>query len=200
MAIRPMNNIKSVTNHRRSIRLPRYDYTQPGDYFITICAASRQFIFGEITAKESRLSASPIGELVIDSWESIPLHFPSVILDEYVLMPNHLHGDTKNHRMPRDRHKGSRDDDEGGGLRKTSTPVYSHNHPFLQIDRFPPGYRLRSRNWPTGLAAKLLRTRRSKRARLGRNPEIHLRKPSQVVGGSGKSGGGESRFTTVGGL
>lgn len=92
MAIRPMNNIKSVTNHRRSIRLPRYDYTQPGDYFITICAASRQCIFGEITAKESRLSASPIGELVIDSWESIPLHFPSVILDEYVLMPNHLHG------------------------------------------------------------------------------------------------------------
>ena len=77
---------------RRSIRLPGYDYTQPGCYFITICAAGRQGIFGEITSKETCLVASPIGEFVNECWATIPLHFPNVILDEYVLMPNHLHG------------------------------------------------------------------------------------------------------------
>ena len=92
IAVRPMNNTESWINHRRSIRLPGYDYTQPGAYFITICAASRRCIFGEIVSKDSGLSASPIGKLVINCWRLIPLHFSNVILDEFVLMPNHLHG------------------------------------------------------------------------------------------------------------
>ena len=82
----------SLINQRRSIRLPGYDYAQPGAYSVTICAADRRGIFGEIAAETAHLTISPIGYLVIESWANIPLHFPNVILDEFVLMPNHLHG------------------------------------------------------------------------------------------------------------
>lgn len=34
--------------HRRSIRLQGYDYTQSGQYFITICTYDRKCIFGDI--------------------------------------------------------------------------------------------------------------------------------------------------------
>ena len=91
-AVRLIMNYRSLKNQRRSIRLPGYDYSQPGCYFITICSAGRHCIFGEITAEEARFVASPIGKLVIGCWESIPLHFPNVALDAIVLMPNHLHG------------------------------------------------------------------------------------------------------------
>ena len=81
-----------IENDRRSIRLPGYDYTQTGAYFITICTAERQCLFGGVNHKERSLRPSPIGELVIDCWESIPDHFPDVELDEFVFMPNHFHG------------------------------------------------------------------------------------------------------------
>ena len=87
-----MIDYESLIRQRRSIRLPGYDYTQPGYYFITICSAGRQCIFGEITVKEECLAVSPIGKLIIECWESIPFHFPNVALDAFVLMPNHLHG------------------------------------------------------------------------------------------------------------
>ena len=82
----------SPLHSRRSVRLPGYDYARPGAYFITICAARRRFLFGEIDGEDRSLRPSPIGELVIECWESIPTHFPGVTLDEFVLMPNHLHG------------------------------------------------------------------------------------------------------------
>ncbi|MDX2254767.1 MAG: transposase [Pseudanabaenaceae cyanobacterium bins.39] len=76
-------------HHRRSIRLQGYDYTNAGIYFVTICSYQRQHLFGNIENREMRLNAS---QIVSNLWQKIPQHFPNVELDEFVLMPDHLHG------------------------------------------------------------------------------------------------------------
>jgi REP element-mobilizing transposase RayT len=77
-------------HHRRSLRLPTYDYSQPGGYFVTICAHNRRSIFGKTVDGNMRLNW--LGEMVSDCWRDIPLHFPEVELDAFVVMSNHLHG------------------------------------------------------------------------------------------------------------
>jgi putative transposase len=73
---------------RRRLRLDQYDYSQPGAYFVTVCAHDRMCLFGKIEQAEMRLSA--IGEIVAACWQEVPQHF-AVLLDEWVVMPNHLH-------------------------------------------------------------------------------------------------------------
>jgi REP element-mobilizing transposase RayT len=77
-------------HHRRSIRLKEYDYTQIGAYFVTICTHQRQCLFGEIIDGEMHPNLS--GQVVISRWRNIPHHFSSIKLDEFIVMPNHLHG------------------------------------------------------------------------------------------------------------
>jgi len=73
-----------------STRLKHYDYSQPGEYFITICIQSHECLFGHVHKEEMRLS--PIGEIARKCWEEIPYHFNNIELDEYIIMPNHIHG------------------------------------------------------------------------------------------------------------
>lgn len=77
-------------HHRRSIRLKCYDYSQPGAYFVTIVTHQRQCIFGRIVDGKMRLNEW--GEIAKQCWNEIPQHYPNVTLDEYVIMPNHIHG------------------------------------------------------------------------------------------------------------
>jgi REP element-mobilizing transposase RayT len=77
-------------HHRKSIRLPDYDYSQPGAYFITVVTYQRVCLFGEIVDSEMRLSA--MGQITEEHWRLIPEHFPHVELGAYVVMPNHVHG------------------------------------------------------------------------------------------------------------
>jgi len=79
-------------HHRRSIRLPGYDYTQPGAYFITIVTHERMPSFGEIVDGEMRLNE--YGEIVRAEWFQTAVVRPYVVLhpDEFVVMPNHIHG------------------------------------------------------------------------------------------------------------
>jgi putative transposase len=86
-----MNQIPN--NHRRrSIRLKGYDYTQPGAYFITICAHQRAQIFGEIVDGEMRLNRW--GEIARTEWFKTAALRPNVEMheEEFVVMPNHVHG------------------------------------------------------------------------------------------------------------
>jgi REP element-mobilizing transposase RayT len=76
--------------HRHSIRLPDYDYTQDGVYFVTICAYNRDCIFGHILDGEMRLNGW--GGIVQEEWLRTAVLRPYVILDEFVVMPNHFHG------------------------------------------------------------------------------------------------------------
>jgi putative transposase len=77
-------------HHRRSIRLPDHDYSQPGAYFITMVTHQRANLFGNIVNGE--MQYSPMGRIAEEHWRFIPEHFPDVELGAYVVMPNHIHG------------------------------------------------------------------------------------------------------------
>ncbi len=80
----------SHRHHRRSTRLRGYDYTRAGTYFLTICTFERECVFGDVVDGVMRLSE--VGEIVERCWLEIPAHFRHVNLDEFQVMPNHLHG------------------------------------------------------------------------------------------------------------
>jgi putative transposase len=75
---------------RRSIRLPGYDYSQPGAYFVTLVTAGRQCLFGEVVAQQVDLSQ--FGRIVTEEWERTPQIRAESELGAYVVMPNHFHG------------------------------------------------------------------------------------------------------------
>jgi REP element-mobilizing transposase RayT len=79
-----------TSKNRKLNRLTGYDYCQDGWYFITICAKNREHFFGKIINDKMRLS--PIGAVTQKCWQEIPKHFPNVNLDEFIIMPNHIHG------------------------------------------------------------------------------------------------------------
>jgi putative transposase len=77
-------------HHRRSIRLKGYDYSQTGAYFITICTHNQEFLFGEVVNGE--MQSNEIGTMVADEWTRSARIRQEIVLDEFVIMPNHIHG------------------------------------------------------------------------------------------------------------
>lgn len=77
-------------HRRRSIRLKEYDYALPGAYFITLVAYKRSHLFGSITNETMNLNN--FGNIAQTCWHEIPNHFSNVQLDEFIIMPNHIHG------------------------------------------------------------------------------------------------------------
>lgn len=98
-----MKTIKKYKNKYRSdtIRLKNHDYGSDDWYFVTICTKNRERYFGEIivdkniqqgTQNFASLQPTEIGKIAHQYWMEIPNHFPFVILDEFVMMPDHVHG------------------------------------------------------------------------------------------------------------
>ncbi len=79
-------------HHRRSIRLKGYDYTQPGAYFVTLCTFQREEIFGTVVGDEIQLSS--LGKIVQTEWFRSAEIRKEIRLfeDEFIMMPNHIHG------------------------------------------------------------------------------------------------------------
>lgn len=77
-------------HHRRSIRLKGYDYSQAGAYFVTICTNDKESIFGDVMDKEMRLNEC--GKITLNCWADLPKHYSQIELDEFIIMPNHVHG------------------------------------------------------------------------------------------------------------
>lgn len=77
-------------HHRRSIRLQNYDYSQCGMYFITICSKDQNTIFGSILDNEMILNE--VGKIASEEWIRTAKLRPTIELDEFVIMPNHVHG------------------------------------------------------------------------------------------------------------
>jgi len=93
-----------------SARLADWDYGSNGFYFVTICTKNKERYFGEIqtaslpgnemqndlSGKETQnlasLQVTDIGMIAFQYWTEIPVHFPFVELDEFIIMPDHLHG------------------------------------------------------------------------------------------------------------
>jgi putative transposase len=86
----PRSKFDPQKHHRRSIRLKGYDYSTDGAYYVTIVTQGRECLFGAIVDGEMRLNE--YGEIVKKWWNEIPIHFPTVELGVFVIMPNHVHG------------------------------------------------------------------------------------------------------------
>ena len=77
-------------HHRRTIRLKGWDYASSGVYFVTILVKVSDVLFGDISNRA--MDFNEIGQVAVECWKAIPVHFPGVNIDEYVVMPNHIHG------------------------------------------------------------------------------------------------------------
>lgn len=75
---------------RKRIRADFWDYSKASAYFITIVTQNRAHFFGEIVGEEMALS--PAGQAAFDCWHAIPQHFPDVMIADFVVMPDHVHG------------------------------------------------------------------------------------------------------------
>ncbi len=73
-----------------STRLQEWDYRNAGVYYITICTQNREYYFGEIFNDKIQLSS--VGIIANILWYETINHFNNVALDEFVVMPNHIHG------------------------------------------------------------------------------------------------------------
>lgn len=78
----------STLPHRKSPRLPTWDYTTEWWYFVTICTKDHVPFFGQICSGRNTLTR--LGEVAFAHWTQIPLHYPSVELDYFVVMPDHV--------------------------------------------------------------------------------------------------------------
>ena len=81
---------KWTRHNRRSIRLHGYDYSQVGAYFVTVCARNRECLFGD--AVNGKTMLNEFGEIVAESWKWLATRYGYVELDEWMIMPNHMHG------------------------------------------------------------------------------------------------------------
>ena len=81
-----------MSNHwrRRSLRLVEYDYAQSGAYFVTIVTQRRLSLFGSVVDGDMQLNEA--GRMVGSVWCRLSERFPSITLDEFIVMPNHVHG------------------------------------------------------------------------------------------------------------
>ncbi len=74
---------------RRSIRLKGYDYSKEGLYFVTICCQNMAHLFGKVVSGQMQLNAAG---LMVNEWiKKLENKFPDIRIDEYVIMPNHIH-------------------------------------------------------------------------------------------------------------
>lgn len=101
------DNAKYMGYRINSLRLQDHDYVGGGIYFVTICVDGRNKYFGEAchgmpvpngaaanvaSANSAFVRLSRIGKICEEYWEAIPDHFPNAEIDEFIIMPDHIHG------------------------------------------------------------------------------------------------------------
>ena len=111
---------------KNSLRLPGYDYSQPGAYFVTMITHQCENLFGEVVDGEMRLNE--YGKIVETVWNNLPHHYPHIELGAFIIMPNHAHGIIIINEPVRIGHVGV-------GLRPTPTPPPSKKHGLSEIIR-----------------------------------------------------------------
>ncbi|HPL79981.1 MAG TPA: transposase [Burkholderiaceae bacterium] len=82
-------NYDPAIHHRRSIRLPGYDYAQAGAYFVTVCTSDRELPLGEVVDGEMQMSHVGCMADMACCW--LAGQYAYVHLDAYIVMPNHVH-------------------------------------------------------------------------------------------------------------
>jgi len=79
------------SNSRHTIRLRGFDYSQANWYYVTICTNHHESLFVH-SAFANNLQLNDIGQIAHQCWLDIPNHYSNVKLDEFIIMPNHVHG------------------------------------------------------------------------------------------------------------
>lgn len=74
---------------RKALRLPDYDYSEPGMYFVTVCTRHMECRFGEVV--EGRVMLNRAGGMIAESWQANGDRYGEAILDSFIVMPNHVH-------------------------------------------------------------------------------------------------------------
>jgi REP element-mobilizing transposase RayT len=82
--------MEAKMEHRKYNRLSGYDYSQNGQYFVTVCTYNRIEWLGKI--ENDRMILNECGQVISECWHDIPEHYRNVRLDESAVMPNHVHG------------------------------------------------------------------------------------------------------------
>lgn len=75
---------------RKQLRLKSYDYSTNGAYYITICTYNRRNLFGEII--NGKVVVNKYGEMIDNCWNDLTCRFNNIILDKFIIMPDHFHG------------------------------------------------------------------------------------------------------------
>jgi putative transposase len=139
---------------RQSIRLPDYDYSLAGAYFVTICTHDHQFLFGKIS--NSIIQLSSIGQIVRSCCMEIPKHFEFAETPASVIMPNHIHGIILISRIVGTRHAVSENENSTGetfgkpvkhslptiirSFKSAVTRLVNADHGRKRIDLWQKGY------------------------------------------------------------
>ena len=80
---------------RKNNRLCSYDYSNIGTYFVTVCTKNRQPVLwnslvGAISDRPP-IKLSKYGEIVDEAIRAISRHYPTVLVEKYAIMPDHIH-------------------------------------------------------------------------------------------------------------
>lgn len=75
---------------RKNTQMKQWNYSSEGCYFVTICVKNKQCLFGNV--KGPKMHLNNWGQIAHDCWKQIPKHFPTIGIDQFVIMPNHVHG------------------------------------------------------------------------------------------------------------
>ena len=79
---------------RKHPRLKEYDYSTPGAYFITICTRNRKCLLSHIVGRglaPAEIQYTQYGEIAREQLRLLEDRFPNLKIDQYVIMPNHIH-------------------------------------------------------------------------------------------------------------
>ena len=79
----PLPCLLSMERSRKPLRLKGYDYSQAGAYFVTICLYNRELYFETFPE---------LKRIVQNQWNELQKRFQEIELDEFVIIPNHIHG------------------------------------------------------------------------------------------------------------
>jgi REP element-mobilizing transposase RayT len=84
-----LDDLPAKARRAGSLRLCEYDYSHSGAYFITICARKRELLFGDVV--RGQIEINQLGQIVQKVWLSLPQFYGGIELDEFIIMPNHVH-------------------------------------------------------------------------------------------------------------
>ena len=79
-----------MLRNRKPNRMKGYDYSQDNLYFVTSCVQDRICCFG--TVADGKMELNEYGKIAEEQWHWLGKQYPYIVLHEFVVMPNHIHG------------------------------------------------------------------------------------------------------------